>query len=221
MKRISSSRLTKFGSVELHREDLDHIIHLLETSGSPVVISNDEFQFESLGELQDRLGSVPPTLRIGVNQPTVQLTFRDTQRSNCELRSVDGANDGSPDSLFLKISDFISKKQRSKFTRWPGYLLCAIAVIITAAWVRQPVLFPFGIHIPGVNVLLPFLGTSIAVAAYVWAEQYPNKIFLTKKAENPTYLQRAGDDLIGRVVTGFITAVVSLLVGYALGKSHH
>jgi hypothetical protein len=41
-----------------------------------------------------------------------------------------------------------------------------------------------------------------------------NSIYLTKREENPTYLERAGDDLIGRVVTG----ILALVVGYLLGR---
>ncbi len=199
----------------MHREDLEHIVHLFETSGQPVVISNDEFQFESIDELQDRLGTVPPTLRIRVNQPTVELVLRNMYRAGGEVKAVDPTNDGAPDSLYLKIHDFITKKQRSELTRWPGYLVTVLTS--TVLIVLMFGIAPFNLHRlegPVSLMMLSLFGTLLIGFSALWAMAYENRILLTKRAESPSYWKRAGDDLIGRL----ITFALSLLAGYLLGR---
>jgi hypothetical protein len=219
MKSILTTRVARFRALELHREDLDLLIHIFRENSHNVRISDRQNEYDTLEEMQDKVGKTVGYLEIRSFGPDVRLGFGSGFKVVNDLRTVD-VNDPAGESLFLKISDLLEPKQRSTIDLLPilPMMLAAggLAGAVYSAKFHQPVPEPHSAVLPLV------VGFGIGIAAWLSSNllsssSSKNRIYLTKRSESPTYWERAGDDLIGRLVTGLL----ALIVGYILGRHTH
>jgi len=199
----------------MYREDLDELMELFSSSSRSVTLSDDKYRYVSLDEMQKRVGNEIKHLDIRSEGPAVHFlldqkemtptsTGFTTTRFN-ELRTEEISDEA--DILFLKVREFMENRKRPAFAR-PSLLIPALVFLFLAIY-RMRILI---LSAPCFLLFLAFVLFSCSV---------DNLIFLTTKAESPSFWERHKDEVFSKSLASVVSASVGAFVGFFLGFLAH
>jgi hypothetical protein len=107
MRKRRSARTETYGSVVLYRDDFTELLDLLNSYVFSVTLSDKEYEYENLEELQSKRGEVIRHLQITGHgtASTLILEIPGTARG-ARLEVVHS------DEVFLNVQDFVKKHRR-------------------------------------------------------------------------------------------------------------
>jgi hypothetical protein len=128
MKPIQKSHSAVIPSTVLHLDDIETIVSLLKEVSGNVLISDRDYQYDSLENLIEKVGESPKALTISGRDPYVSIRF---DRYEFPLVSwlYAEAYHKEAESTFLKLREILKTKQH-----WANYLIrLDVALVLFAA----------------------------------------------------------------------------------------
>lgn len=211
MKKIDGKITgTHYQSVCLYRDDLDDIINLLSENTERVVISDSEYEYESIEDLKKNRGLKPKKLAINSYTPYISLEFKRDLPAIWLYRGDSGQN---AIYLYESIVKILAKRRRLLFKIFNP----SIAVILTIVFFSLA-FFPseyLKSVLPEMWQRLTFIVITLGIPIISWMGKFGAfySLNLLKKHECGNFFQRQKDDLIklliGAIAGGVLTYIVT------------
>jgi hypothetical protein len=213
-------------AVRLFRNNLDDLTRLFKEHASGVTISDNQYFYNDLAEMRDKIGPRLRYLQIGASNPTATLSFVPSVGVKLNVTSTgddDSEENKNANVLFLRAKDYLGD-HRTSTARFmsPGVTAVVVGIgaiamglsILTSPVVgnafsldaRHAALFGAGLL-----VLMLTVVSAIRMSTYYF-------VYYGYPAELNSFWKRKKDDLIlvviGGVLGGLITVILQLVVGH-------
>lgn len=209
MKRKRGSLSFVVPSVKLWREDVDHIISMLEEFSERVEISDRKAEFESLDELILKRGVRPKSLYFQAWGPYVSLRF-DRREGYLGTWLYTNGESIEAENCFLRIKEYLLGRKRwlnVTTVIWPIVVIAFLALGLG----KQAEVLSFG-RIAGTMVSLSFLAYGVLFFILRFGMLY--SISLSEPHERGSFLTRHGETIL----VGLITATIGAIVGWLASR---
>ncbi|MGD9639581.1 MAG: hypothetical protein AB7U85_11110 [Alphaproteobacteria bacterium] len=207
MKKIQrGSKGSHFPSVNLFKDDLVKIIELLSEVCEIVEISDDEYEYESLEELQQTKGLTPKKISISGRNPNVSIDLK--QRGSWLYRI---SSDQQSIYAYKGIEDIFVKK-RNIIGRLFNRTVGVIFFIFFAVTSKEIIINWFPDLVQRIMFVVLLMGVPIISFCNEWG--FFSYITLKKSHEEFNFFERNKDDII-KIIIG---AVIGALITWALTK---
>jgi hypothetical protein len=123
-------RQETFWSVNLNRDDLEHIVALVRQICEQVVVSDRTHEYDTLDEVLETAGPHPKELNILGVRPHMELDLR-WGGSKITYAEVGDKRDGPErpgEDLFFRIKDFLLRRKHF-MAKAPGFFLILVALL--------------------------------------------------------------------------------------------
>jgi hypothetical protein len=227
MNPIRTTKSTRLRRLEMYREDLDELVALFRDNCKLVTVSDDKFQYDSLGEMQKRTGNKVKHLDIRGVEPAVHFTLNREEATQTGFPPTQGKTtfneirteeiDDKADALYYRIRDFLETKQRPNYSR-PGLLFVSIlAFAFSIVWFVAA----NAIGAPGFSRTQGGIDASLFVLSFVlffFSASLNNLIYLTTRAESPSFWQRNQDDILSKGIVALSSTLMGAILGFIIGR---
>jgi hypothetical protein len=210
VKTKTGSRFQSFGPLKLYREEIDELVTLFKNSCERVDLADEKYEYDSLEEMENRLGKNTHYLSISGYKPyaSVEVGAKEIVKwGRKDQNFIFAGEDDKAQVLFLKAQDILRDHKRwilSRIFNWPMFLLVSA---VDYALGLLPLLH---VH------LFPRIGSSVVIlflAYFVfWIYfQARGKSYLSLESRNKqqSFLARNRD------------AILLLLLGAAAAEAIH
>ena len=209
MKKIEKSQSKVLPSVRLFRDDLDQAAEMLRETCEKVVFIYSDYEFESLEELAQKVGSRISSLEIKGVGPYVSLHLK-RDFPAVFLYCSEGKES---QTIFLRLKDFLMSKvkwQTYVFSPSVGIISLVLFIVsliaISQNSVRSVITNPY-------VRLFPLIFLFVALASAVYRSGIAYTIILEARHQRLSFFSRKKDDIImlilGAIIGTIITAVVA------------
>jgi hypothetical protein len=200
MRKRVLNRETTVTSVTLYRDDLDELLKLLNDYHFDIHISDDEFDYDNLADLQHSKGDRVSKLNVRGFHNTTVLDFKVSH--NTTLNVLNG------DEAFLSVRDFLEKRKRRYL-----HLISVLVIVLGVATFLVDAALKTRMR----WVFIPFIIAGIAFWILMRNKEGAfTRIILTRKHEASSFWKRNKDAIWIVVITAIVTSVMSVLASYFL-----
>jgi hypothetical protein len=197
-------------SVVLYREDLEEIIHILRDCCDTAQISDDDFTYESLEELESQKGKRPVSIILSSRVPPVNLEI-DSKIVELKAVGIEGAR-----NAFLRIKDILDRRRNKVTTR---LLNPALHFIITLVGLASMFLF-FPTQWPG-TVAIGLVLMTVGMCSFLLAIETQggrfSRISLKRRHEEESFWLRNKDKILPALIVALASSALTALVTYLFG----
>jgi len=219
MQAIRSPQSARIGALEMYRYDLEQLIALFHEHCETVKISDDKYQYDTLDEIKEQLGSyirdfeihgTGPSLHLRLNRIEVVDSTPSTRTTTWfnELRSDEATDEA--DNLFFRAREFLTKRQRSK-VHWFPFSLAILA--FCAAFARLTVIYQEFKQTSLYGLIGILAGSALLIASL----KSSNRICLETRANALPFWRKYKEDFLKQLVNSLITALMGAIVGAIIG----
>jgi hypothetical protein len=202
MRKRTSTRTETYGSVVLYRDDFTELLDLLNSYVFSVTLSDEEYEYENLDELQNKRGEVIRHVQVTGHgsESTLILEIPSTARG-ARLEVIHS------DEAFLNIQDFVKKHRRIAL----AYLLATLSVFATINLIAT-MLFTKRLRwsLPSAALLL-----ISVILLRGWYGGLYSRIYLTNRHQVKSFWARNKDKiwllLIGAIIGAIVSNIPQLL----------
>jgi hypothetical protein len=147
VERIKDSKLEILRPVKLYRHDLEELVDLFSKTCATVQLFDEEFEYSSLAELEERQGkgALIPYIKIHGFRPNVSLTLGATKISwvmRQQSNHVYGESEDQAELLATRLSSYLSQRKRFLpiLFNWYSFLLavCLQTAVLIANRRKDP-----------------------------------------------------------------------------------
>lgn len=203
-------------SVNLFRDDLNKIIDILSEISEKVIISDGEFEYDSLDELENEKGLRPKKIDLKVYEPYVAI--------NIQTYSIFlYRGDSGKDSIYaFKVIEEILKQRRTILSKIFNPIVGIIALVFLMVVFFIPnetikLWFPSRWSRLGLLVPLFVILVVSPIISFVTNFGALSSINLQKSYDQTSFLYRQKDDLIKLIIGALLGALLTLLISYLKG----
>ena len=116
MKAKTESRSHSFGQVNLHREEIEEILAVFTKACGMVELSDEKHVYDSLDEMEHRLGKTITQLEIHGYTPYLSLSLGQERiwkwfHHDENRLYADGSPPRGPETAFFKVREIVSQHQ--------------------------------------------------------------------------------------------------------------
>jgi len=212
MDRKSVSFSATYPSVRLYQDDLAYIFHVLSQS-KDIQISDQEFKYQSLDEVEKQRGKTFGSLYIHASEPTSMIELSNKKHSSNRVFSEDPG-------IFHLLDDLLTSSTLP-IVRWFIKLEWLIWVAVLAIFIGVAVVV-FKAGYLGL-LFLPLLGLAGVLAFYsgfyssvLTRNAVLNEIHLIPKHASVSFWKKNSDKIalvvIGTVIGAFGTIITQLIL---------
>jgi len=189
-------------SALLDRADLEEILQLFNSIAENVKISDDEFEYDSIAELESKRGQTIRRLTIESESPSFSLTIT---KADTQLSRKGGAT--SVLAPYTQIRDLLKQRRRLFFHSFFNPFSALIILFGTIV-----VIVFFGAHMP---VFMAFPLALVLVTPIILAPMHMSgaftKILLVNRHEQQSFWTRNKDKIFLAIIVALITLFFSNL----------
>jgi len=138
MEPIRHTMTARLGRLNMYREDLDELVALFQRKCTNVIISDQQYRYESLDEMKGRVGSKVKDLEIHGENPGLHFLLNQSEpvpgsrtgekTTFTELRTEQVTDEA--EALFFKVREFLVLHQGPR-VRIPFLIIATMAFIGT------------------------------------------------------------------------------------------
>ena len=215
MKKIEGqSKGNHYPSANIYKDDLLKIIEILEEICDEVEISDDEYEYDSLEELEQEKGIRPKKISITGRSPHVSIDLKPRSiwlyRSSSDQKSVYAYK--SIEDIILKRKNLIS----ILFNKSVGIISCIILFIFLATMPVETIKTWFPDRLSRLLFLLVLIGTPM-ISFFNGMGSF-SFITLRKSHEDGSFFDRNKDDIVKIIIGAIAGAIVTWVLTKFLGK---
>jgi hypothetical protein len=196
-------------SVTLFRDEIDNILTILTTSCESITISDDQYQYDSLEELQEKQGNTIKNISLAGHKPFITLQVK----QDMPYVILSGGN--HEDSLvpYTKVKELLQRHRRSILTTI-FHPISAVSGFILLIAVLVVIDVKAGFRIPKdwVWVLVFAIGLSIAYTAATIRLGAFSFINLSRRHQQKSFWARNKDAIITGIISAIVGGIIALIV---------
>lgn len=210
MKKLDKNKSKHFPSLHLYREDLEEIIDIFRkvSERDQIVIKDDQYQFESIEELQSQHGHYISRLKLYIDSPYLSLEFnrRDPFPSIWLYR---GSSDEKSVFAYNQIDEILSKRKSFLSAILNPYIGYGVPYFffLFSTWMYEFTknIFPSIFHLMAFLFLVPLstylVNTGKSFTIYLQKEHVQKNFFNKHKYD---FIKITFGSLLGALITYFI-----------------
>jgi uncharacterized membrane protein (DUF106 family) len=184
------------------------ILEILKVGGTAKVqISDEEYEYDSLDEIEKRAGTrlkelsflrLSPHLRVHISSAGTSLYSIETEHSLADM---------------VRIDELLKSRKRPLLTRLlhPASLFIFLALLTAGVVKAQSPGFARDLNIASSALILGMLYFCYRVGTF-------SQVFLTYKHEDKSFWARNRDNIVIVIITAIITGVITVVASYFLFK---
>jgi hypothetical protein len=224
MEPIRHTLTARLKNLKMYRDDVDQLVAIFQRDCKNVIISDNNYRYDSLDEMKQKVGPRIKNLDIRGENPGVRFSFNQTEITKIgnpplqgvcnELRTEEITDPA--DGVFYKIKDFIARYERPYFIKpW--------AIPMTLGFIG--VLW-FALHNAQVNkageivVIGSLPGVVISVAVLVvsllMGQNTTNHLSLETKRNSASFFVRNREEFAKYAVTAILSGLIGAAIAHYL-----
>lgn len=216
MKKKETPHLSFHGPcVKLSRDDLEEVFHILSSTCEEVQVSDDNYIYESLEEMESRQGKKIRSIILKGYRPYINFEI------SGKIRHVHLYTSGEEKTMapYIKITSLLERRKRKVLhflfsTGMPALYVPALVAIASYIGSLSPKFNRGYIKWPTVAFIVI---TLMAFNILVWQGTF-SQIRLSRAAEYQSFWERNRDTIFVAVITALITALLTWLVTLMTSK---
>ncbi len=209
MKKVDDSKFIVVPSVSLFREDVDSILDIFRKHAKEVKISDGNFEYDSIEELNDERGDKIKKLILKAFNPFhFSLRFDRSDIINGTTLYVSSQEETALTTFYQIKEILLRRKKMANYVFHPLIGIIAVillVVILSAPEEKLKEIFPSR----ALRVFLLLTLFSVPILSLMYRIGSFFSINLKKAHESSSFLSRQKDDLIklliGAILGGFVT----------------
>ena len=214
MKPIQKAHSAVIPATVLYLEDIESIVSLLNQASGNVLISDRDFEYDSLENLIKKVGQSPKALTISCRDPYVLIRFDRKEFSPPSWLYAEEYHKDA-ESTFLKLRELLKQKQH-----WTNQVIRFDVALVLFGALCILSLLPTSLRtqlIPDVNTRIVILAVVITylLVAILLRTGILYSIKLIRRHEKQTFLKQNSGAiillLIGAIVAEIVRWIATLL----------
>jgi hypothetical protein len=214
LKKKSRQRSEALPSVSLYRDDVEEAIAILAASGAKVVVSDADYEYDSLDEFITHRGKSPRVLRLDTTAwDGPSLSVRRHRFAGVFLSSTD-------EGTYLRLKDLL-RRRRTVLSRalgpWLWFGIAGVAVLLQLAQALRWIPFPdfsFLQWVGWLSLLMANLGLAFRGGFF-------SRVYLGLRHEATSFWSRNAEKLTIALVAAALGALGKALADRILERLAH
>jgi hypothetical protein len=211
MIRLGKQRFLILQAVNLYRDDLDYLVEMMSKDCASFEISDNNFKYETLDEMQKAVGANPRGIEIFRYHPFVRVSV---WRFGFPAVQVYAGGDPEDESVFLRVTALLQSRKRilSRVFDWRIW-----TVLFLGYWVLLTASSSGGkIAVLSTVKLAALLGVDIVALAM--RTGCLSRLSLTLRHETDTFWRRNADKLVLAVICTILGIILKSLWDWLVAR---
>jgi hypothetical protein len=221
--KTESYRSHAFRPLSLYREELEEVLEFVKNTCATVEVSDEKRVYDSLEEMEGRVGKKLRYLSITGRKPSVYVELG-APKSQYGWRHDHNRifvwEPETTETLFFKARDLLRSRQRilSYIVNWPVFAFVSTSLIYVGAYGLGDTRF-FPAHRIVEKAVLIFSCASLLLLMYLWRGR--SYLSLEYRSKRQSFLERNGDKIwmliIGAII-GIAGTIAARVLAGLVGK---
>jgi len=222
VKAKPESHFRRFGPIKLHREEIEEIIAVFTNACGTVELSDEKHVYDSLDEMDNRLGKTFSRLVITGSSPYMSLALGTkkltwwVRQDDDHLYAEEGEKAAAP---FLRVQDMVLQHESVlRFFFNYAFFVCIFALDWALPWVRHSYF-----HLSAATNEIAWRAQMILFGGYFLAWTYfinrgISRLSLTPRSKRQSFWERNGDNL-AMILLGAVIGIIGTLAAEGLKRT--
>lgn len=213
MKKKLNGETRHFVSVKLYKNDLDEIMEIMGTISTNIQISDHEFDYDSIEELEERRGQYINDLELTIDSPLFSVTCAG------EAKLMRG-RERETLAPYLQIQSILKSRIRPFFALIFNPFVGVVIFLSVLASLKYIAPIVLGRLLPTIAIVLLYVTILLTLVLFFGSHRLGgfSRVILLHKHQEQSFWKRNRDTIIVSIFVGIVVAVVTWAITYFTAK---